>query len=194
MERLRAGDKIYSPRFGRGEVLDVEGFGDGEQVRVRFEGGDVRTLHPEQFHLERIEGEVPPPIPVERGTDAADGMEGEDEMIREEIRLAVREALQDLIGLGDAPLAGRWAGGRLILRPGKSETQEKEIPLDAFFHKIVMVRDQLRVLEQKINSHPGLPPEEKVNLQHYITRCYGSLTTFNVLFKDPEDRFKGGGD
>jgi len=110
-------------------------------------------------------------------------------MIHEEIRAAVRDALQDLLGLGESELSGRWAGGKLILKPGKSDTQEKEVDLDVFFHKIVMVRDQLRVLEQKINSHPKLTDEEKVALQHYITRCYGSLTTFNALFHLPEERF-----
>jgi len=192
MERLKTGDKIYSSQFGRGEVLEVEGFGDGETVRVLFEGGDVRTLRPEQHRLELLEAEVPARIPLQRelGGSRREEPEGEEEMIHEEIRAAVKEALQDLLGLGDAELEGRWSGGTLVLKPGKSDTQAKEIPLDAFFHKIVMVRDQLRVLEQKINSHPTLAETEKVALQHYITRCYGSLTTFNVLFRTPEERFR----
>jgi hypothetical protein len=191
MERLRPGDMIYSPRFGRGEVLEVEGFGDGEKVKVRFEGGEVRHLHPEQFQLQRIEAEVAAGIPVSREANGAEPgpADSEDEMIHEEIKGAVREALKELMGLGDAELGGRWAGGTLILRPGREGTKEKEIPLDVFFHKIVMVRDQLRVLEQKINSHPTLTDEEKVGLQHYITRCYGSLTTFNVLFGSDEPKF-----
>ena len=192
MERLKTGDKIYSSQFGRGEVLEVEGFGTGETVRVLFEGGEVRTLRPEQHRLELLEAEVPARIPLQRETNGMrrDEPQGEDEMIHEEIRSAVKEALQDLLGLGDSELEGRWAGGTLVLKPGKSETQAKEVPLDAFFHKIVMVRDQLRVLEQKINAHPTLTSEEKVALQHYITRCYGSLTTFNVLFRTPEERFR----
>jgi hypothetical protein len=121
-------------------------------------------------------------------------METEEEMIQEEIRSAVREALRELMGLGETELGGRWAGGSLILKPGKEGTKEKDIPLDAFFHKIVMVRDQLRVLEQKINSHPILTDEEKVGLQQYITRCYGSLTTFNVLFRADEPNFGSGKD
>ena len=190
MENLRPGDKIYSPQFGRGEVLAVEGFGDGATVRVQFEGGEIRVLHPEQYQLQRIEGEVAAGIPLSREANGpGSAMETEEEMIQEEIRGAVREALRELMGLGETELGGRWAGGSLILKPGKEGTKEKEIPLDAFFHKIVMVRDQLRVLEQKLNSHPNLTDEEKVGLQQYITRCYGSLTTFNILFRADEPRF-----
>ena len=191
MERLRPGDKIYSPRFGRGEVLAVEGFGEGETVRIQFEGGEVRVLHPEQFQLQRVEGEVASGIPLSREANGLDSgpMETEEEMIQEEIRNAVRDALRDLMGLGETDLGGRWSGGTLVLRPGKEGVKEKEVPLDAFFHKIVMVRDQLRVLEQKINAHPTLTDEEKVGLQHYITRCHGSLTTFNVLFRADEPQF-----
>ncbi|HEV8376885.1 MAG TPA: hypothetical protein VGR38_11710 [Candidatus Polarisedimenticolia bacterium] len=191
MEKLRPGDKIYSSQFGRGEVLRVEGFGEAATVQVRFEGGDVRTLRPEQHRLELIEGEVPVKIPFQRELNGRKSEEpqGEDAMVQEEIRSIVRGALQDLMGRGETELTGKWAGGRMILKPGKAEVQEKELDLDVFFHKIVMVRDQLRVLEQKINSHLKLTDEEKVGLQHYITRCYGSLTTFNALFRAPEDRF-----
>ncbi len=89
------------------------------------------------------------------------------------------------------PLGEKWKGGTIILQPGSSELKGKEIPIDTFFHKIVMVRDRLRVLEQNINSHKVLTDEDKVNLQQYITRVYGSLTTFNVLFKQKEDYFTG---
>ena len=196
MDRLRPGDKIYSPQFGRGEVLAVDGLGEGETVEVRFEGGEVRTIKPIQHRLELLEAEVPARIPLQRETNISrrEEMDGEEAMIHEELRAAVRDALQDLMGMGNSELTGRWAGGTLVLKPGKSETQAKEIPLDQFFHKIVMVRDQLRVLEQKINANPKLTDEDKVALQHYITRCYGSLTTFNVLFKAPEDRFSSSGD
>ena len=85
----------------------------------------------------------------------------------------------------------RWTGGQLVMKPGKPGTQEKIIPLEAFFRKIVAVRERLRVLEQRINTHPKLSDEDRLQLQDYITRAYGSLTTFNVLFADPEDRFIG---
>ena len=79
----------------------------------------------------------------------------------------------------------------MVLKPGDEDLKSKEIPVETFFHKIVMLRDRLRVLEQNINSHNKLSDEDKVNLQQYITRCYGSLTTFNVLFDRKEDWFKG---
>lgn len=88
-------------------------------------------------------------------------------------------------------LGDKWDGGTMILKPQDDSMANKEIPIDTFFHKIVMVRDRLRVMEQRINSSKGLSDEEKVNLQQYITRIYGSLTTFNVLFKYKDDHFTG---
>ena len=89
------------------------------------------------------------------------------------------------------PLGERWIGGTMLLQPADKSLKPKEIPVDDFFHKIVMLRDRLRVLEQNINSHKKLSDEDKVNMQQYITRCYGSLTTFNVLFKNKEQWFVG---
>ncbi|MFH0893492.1 MAG: hypothetical protein V2A54_03560 [Bacteroidota bacterium] len=94
--------------------------------------------------------------------------------------------LQEVVDMGD-----KWVGGTMILKPGKAGLQEKEIPIENFFHKIVMLRDRLRVLEQHINSHEVLTDIEKANLQQYITRIYGSLTTFNLLFKEIGDYFVG---
>jgi hypothetical protein len=88
-------------------------------------------------------------------------------------------------------LGERWAGGTLILKPSDPNLKPKEVPIEIFFHKIVMLRDRLRVLEQQINSHAKLSDEDKINMQQYITRIYGTLTTFNVLFKDREDWFTG---
>lgn len=89
------------------------------------------------------------------------------------------------------PLGDKWIGGTLLLQTADKSLKPKEIPIDDFFHKIIMLRDRLRVLEQNINSHKKLTDEEKVNIQQYITRCYGSLTTFNVLFKNKEHWFVG---
>ncbi|THU41806.1 hypothetical protein FAM09_06810 [Niastella caeni] len=89
------------------------------------------------------------------------------------------------------PLGDRWKGGNMILQPADKTQKGKEVPIDVFFHKIVMLRDRLRVLEQQINAHKQLSDEDKVNLQQYITRIYGSLTTFNVLFRNKEQWFIG---
>ncbi|MEA3443658.1 MAG: hypothetical protein U9R19_02905 [Bacteroidota bacterium] len=97
-------------------------------------------------------------------------------------------ALQEVIPLGE-----KWHGGTMILKPADPNLQSKEIPIEAFFHKIVMLRDRLRVLEQNINSNKVLSDEDKVHLQQYISRAYGSLTTFNVLFSEKPHYFKGAG-
>jgi uncharacterized radical SAM superfamily protein len=115
------------------------------------------------------------------------------EKIQRLLRTTVRAELEAL--LGDQPevaLGGRWQGGKLVLVPRDSGLTAKEIPLEVFFHKIVKVRDRLQVLEQKVNAHAGLSDEEKVELQQYVTRCYGSLTTFNLPFKDSADGFSAG--
>lgn len=109
-------------------------------------------------------------------------------MTREELMELFREAS------GDAeapPLAGKWEGGVIQIIPGNPQLQAKEVPIDALFHKVVMVRDRLRTLEQKINGHTKLTDAEKVEMQSYITRIYGSLTTFNVLFREKDDQFVG---
>jgi hypothetical protein len=115
------------------------------------------------------------------------------DMTPEEFRAVLRDVIRDELGAGDVELGGRWSGGEVILKPGKEGTAEKRIPLESFFHKIVMIRDKLRVLEQRINAHPKLSDEEKVQMQQYVTGCYGTLTTFNVLFAAKDDGFTGAG-
>jgi hypothetical protein len=90
-----------------------------------------------------------------------------------------------------APIGDKWKGGTLILQPGDDNLKAKEVPIDTFFKKIVMVRERLRVMEQRINNSSSLEEEEKINLQQYLTRIYGSLTTFNILFKLKDDYFVG---
>ena len=133
------------------------------------------------------------PQPILRAPRAPIDIEVDD-MDEATFRGILREILAEELGLSNAPMAERWRGGELVLHPGREGTPEKRIPLDKFFHKIVMLRDKLRVLEQKVNGNPALAPEDKVNLQQYITGCYGSLTTFNVLFAEDDDRFVGQGE
>lgn len=109
-----------------------------------------------------------------------------------DLELLLRRVIREEAGLGSAVPADKWRGGEVILKPGKPGLQEKSLPIDALFHKVVMIRDRLRVLEQQLNG-ADLPEVLKVKLQSYITGCYGSLTSFNVLFADEEDKFTGSG-
>jgi hypothetical protein len=167
------------PRFGVGSIVRHLQFGTGRVVAyepgqyvVVFKGGDTRRV---AFSYDGLE---------------ADGPTGDPELdrIRQAVSLVLGE--QGWIDV-DLELSRRWVGGTLKLIPGKSETQPKDIPIEVFFKKIVGLRDRLRVLEQKINSQPELPAEAKLELQGYITRCYGSLTTFNVLFAAKGSLFEG---
>ena len=104
----------------------------------------------------------------------------------------LRRVLREEMGLTAVVPADKWRGGELVLRPGKAGLQDKKWPIDSFFHKIVMIRNRLRTLEQQVNASE-LPDEAKVRLQSYVTACYGSLTSFNILFADEDDQFKGAG-
>ena len=171
-----------TPRFGLGTVVKHRDFGKGRVVAydddryvILFSGGEARIV---AFAFEGLQ---------------ADGSAGDPELDR--IVQAMRQVLGDHGWLDvDLELGKRWVGGTLKLVPGKDDTQARDIPIEMFFKKLVGVRDKLRVLEQKINSHPSLAPEEKLELQGYITRCYGSLTTFNVLFANRASGFVGQGD
>jgi hypothetical protein len=170
------------PRFGVGSVVRHAHFGsgrvmgyDGDGYMILFRGGETRRV-----------GFAFPDLYAESAA-------GDPEIDR--LKQAVREVLGDHGWIDvDLELGKRWVGGTLRLVPGKEGTQARDVPLEVFFKKIIGIRDRLRVLEQKLNSHPALAPEEKLELQGYISRCYGSLTTFNVLFGAPESQFKGQGD
>ena len=109
-----------------------------------------------------------------------------------DLEATIRRIIREETGLTPVAPAEKWRGGQLVLRPGKPGVQEKAMPIDSFFNKIVMLRNRLRTLEQQVNS-ADLPDDVKVKLQSYISGCYGSLTTFNVLFADEEDQFSGAG-
>ncbi len=149
------------------------------------------------LNIARAAGNAPKrsraPAPVAVRTRIPDGPCGELEMTREELKALIREAMDEERGPSSGALAPKWEGGTLLLKPRDPELQAKELPLDALLHKVVMIRDRLRVLEQKINANARLTDAEKVDMQAYVTACYGSLTTFNVLFRDKEDGFTGSG-
>jgi len=109
-----------------------------------------------------------------------------------DIEMILRRVIREETGLTPVTPAEKWRGGELVLRPGTPGLQEKTWPIDGFFHKVVMLRNRLRVLEQNVNAL-DIPEDVKIKLQGYITGCYGSLTSFNVLFADPDDRFRGAG-
>ncbi len=113
------------------------------------------------------------------------------EMSWQSVKAVLKEVLQEEMGMGRYAIAPRYEGGTLVIQPADEAKQSKEIPVDVFFKKVTSVREKLRVLEQKINGHRTLSETEKAELQLYVTRAYGSLTTFNVLFRDEEDRFVG---
>lgn len=115
------------------------------------------------------------------------------EMTWDAVKAALREVLEEDLGTGKYDLAKKWEGGTLVMKPGDGAAQAKQIPVDTFFKKVTSVRERLRVLEQKINNHKGLSETDKAEFQQLIARSYGSLTTFNVLFRDEDDRFVGTG-
>lgn len=174
---LNIGMKIKHPQYGIGIVKTI-----GEHTaEISFNEG-VRTIAPDSSDLQPAEAFV--------------SLEGLGMPLEKFIEQTTRAVLAE-IGFEKPDqiveqLGSRWHSGKVVLHPADATAQTKEVPLDVFFHKIVMVRNNLRVLEQKINAHEKLSDAEKVEFQQYITRSYGSLTTFNVLFKNKADQFKGG--
>jgi len=172
----------YVPRAG---ALDAKG-----RPTQSGESTVVQIARAQKTQAARARREQPAPAPRPK---VPDGPVGVVEMNREELKALIREAMDEERGGGIAPLAPKWEGGVALLKPADPALAPKEMPLEALFHKVVMIRDKLRVLEQKINANPKLTDAEKVDLQAYITGCYGSLTTFNVLFRDKDDGFRGAG-
>jgi hypothetical protein len=190
--RFGVGSKVYSSQYGAGEVITSEGVGDAEKVTVRFDRAGERQILTAFSVLEPlVNQQIPESHGPSTGETVGRAVPLAPPVSIDAIKEAVKEALREGSVIGEVKLLDRWRGGRLILKPGREGQKEKEIPLDDFFHKIVMLRDRLRVLEQKLNSHSGLSDADKVELQQYVTRIYGTLTTFNVLFADRDDWFVG---
>lgn len=168
--------------LGIGSRVKHPAYGDGVIIRLHKMSYEVCFIlyGIKQVGREYDKWDVVDAIPAEETTSFS---EAERALIK---ILRTYNALSDEVVLGD-----RWVDGKLILQPGEEGRQPKEMDIDVFFHKIVMVRDRLRVMEQRINASKHLSDEEKVNLQQYLTRIYGSLTSFNVLFKYKEDYFVG---
>ena len=176
VESLHIGMAVLHPEHGLGNVKSI----NEHTAEIVFNDG-LKTIAPEAAGLEPAEAQV-----TFSGLTAPLA-----ELVEQAARAVVRE-----LGLEPADqvvelLGQRWHSGKLVMQPADSAVQSKEVPLEVFFHKIVMIRNNLRVLEQKINSHEQLSDAEKVEMQQYITRCYGSLTTFNILFKSRADQFGG---
>ncbi len=169
---LGVGTRLQHRHFGKGVIVGVK----YATYLISFFNEGMKDVDKDDERLEEIE---PENVTTEIETTS-------------DLEISLLKILrqwggaQEVVTIGD-----RWQNGMMILQPKDSSLKPKEVPIADFFHKIVMLRDRLRVLEQNINSHKVITDEEKVNLQQYITRCYGSLTSFNVLFKDKEHWFVG---
>ena len=173
METLGIGSRIEHPHFGKGVVVDT----GSDFYTIWFKSQQSTKSINKDFELKILER-----------TEAGNS----DTITIADIEHALENILdRRLHEMQLVPMANKWNNGMLLLKPMDSSLQPKEIPIETFFHKIVMVRDRLRLIEQKINAHKGLSDEEKVDLQQYISAVYGSLTTFNVLFKETHHQFKG---
>jgi hypothetical protein len=174
IEALHIGMKVRHPQYGVGVVKTISEV----TADIQFDEGK-RTVAPEPSGLEPAE-----PQAAIRGLDLP---------LAQFVQQAVDATIQKLgLEKPDSVVEGlgaRWHKGKVVLHPSDPTLQTKEIPLEMFFHKIIGMRNQLRVLEQKINSHAKLDDAEKIEMQQYVTRCYGSMTTFNLLFKEKEDQF-----
>lgn len=174
---LKVGTRVDHERYGEG-IVSFDSLSTCKIIFIR--GGEV------QFSKHNLEIDI---ISEVDDNDSKTVNQGLDLI---EVERIIETVLDKYNNLGEiVPLGEKWEGGTMLLQPANLDLKPKEIPIEAFFHKVVMLRDRLRVLEQNINSHEKLSDEDKINLQQYITRCYGSLTTFNILFSDKEHYFVG---
>lgn len=172
---------------GEGRVIRTQCDFCGSQHNYRG-GGEPdarpRGERPRDANTPRL---APPPLVSERERT---GPRMTSEHGSDDLEMMLRRVLREEMGLTAAMPAERWRGGELVLRPGKPGLQEKSWPIESFFHKVVMIRNRLRTLEQQVNAS-DLPDDVKIKLQAYVTGCYGSLTSFNLLFADEADQFRG---
>jgi len=169
--------------LGIGTRLQHTQYGPGVIVGIRYATYLISFINHGIKEIEKTDNKLDEIIPE----NVTEEIETHSEVERSLLKiLRLWGGLSEIVPLGD-----RWLKGMMILQPADKTLKPKEIPIEDFFHKVVMLRDRLRVLEQNVNSSKTLSDEEKVNFQQYITRCYGSLTTFNVLFKNKEQWFIG---
>ena len=169
--------------LGIGTRLQHTQHGPGVIVGVRYATYLISFINTGIREIDKTDNQLEEIIPENVSAEVETASETERSLLK---ILRMWGGLSETVQLGD-----KWKNGTLLLQPADKSLKPKEIPIDDFFHKIVMLRDRLRVLEQNINSSKSLSDEEKVNIQQYITRCYGSLTTFNVLFRNKEQWFIG---
>ncbi len=170
-----------------GTRIDHEKYGEGIISNVSIAGYEVFFARGGKMELSRSNKDFEVLEAVESSDDSPKVSIADLEKVFNNL-LEQTGAIPEPVDFAD-----KWLGGTLVLKPHHEKLKPHEMPIDGFFHKVVMVRDRLRVLEQNINSHPKLSDEDKVNIQQYITRIYGSLTSFNVIFKNKEDHFVGTG-
>lgn len=177
--QLDIGSIIHHPVFGKGQIVSR----DASSFLVAFDSGESKRI---DSSFEGFSSENATTVTSKAATSTP-AQPRSDELTEK-----LRELLDDFGAINpSAEIGKRWQGGVVKIIPGKEGAQPKEIPIDALFRKIISIREKLRVLEQKINNHPALSDPEKLELEAYITRCYGSLTSFNVLFATKEGQFTG---
>jgi hypothetical protein len=169
--------------LGIGTRLQHIQHGPGVIVGIKYATYLISFIHHGIKEIDKTDSSLEEIIPENISTEIETTSEVEKSLLK---ILKLWGGITETVPLGD-----KWIKGTMLLQPFDKTLKPKEIPIEDFFHKIVMLRDRLRVLEQNINSSKTLTDEEKVNIQQYITRCYGSLTTFNVLFKNKEQNFVG---